>query len=118
MTAPVRIQLSRAKGFNLQAASMAINGLPAVNVARPSQWGNPFIVGRDGTATECVRKFEADLIKFRHGDGLAVFLESVAETEAIEAQLSGRNLACWCAPDQPCHADVLLRLANMKCEEA
>lgn len=40
--APVRIRLSRAKGFNLQAASLAINGLPAVNCARPGRWGNPF----------------------------------------------------------------------------
>lgn len=41
MTAPIRLQLSRRKGFNLQAASRAANGLDAVNVARPSKWGNP-----------------------------------------------------------------------------
>ena len=40
MIAPVRMRLSRAKGFNLQAASRAINGLPAVNCARPGKWGN------------------------------------------------------------------------------
>lgn len=42
MTAPVRMRLSRKRGFNLQAESLALNGLPAVNVARPSKWGNPF----------------------------------------------------------------------------
>ena len=44
MTAPVRLQLSRAKGFNLQAASRAVNGRAAVVVARPSRWGNPYRV--------------------------------------------------------------------------
>jgi hypothetical protein len=44
---PVRIRRSRAKDFNLQAHSHAINGLPAVNCARPSRFGNPF------TVTEC-----------------------------------------------------------------
>jgi hypothetical protein len=26
--------------------------------------------------------------------------------------LKGKNLACWCPLDQPCHADILLRIAN------
>jgi hypothetical protein len=39
MIKPVRMQLSRAKGFNLQAASMATNGLPAINIARPGHLG-------------------------------------------------------------------------------
>lgn len=39
---PQRLQLSRRKGFRLQTASRALNGLPAVNVARPSKWGNPY----------------------------------------------------------------------------
>lgn len=42
MTKPERIQLSRAGGFSLQNVSYALNGLEAVNVARPSKWGNPF----------------------------------------------------------------------------
>jgi hypothetical protein len=42
MIAPVRMQLSRAKGFNLQAASLALNGLAAVKVTRPGKFGNPF----------------------------------------------------------------------------
>ncbi|HUY27269.1 MAG TPA: hypothetical protein VMV27_07585 [Candidatus Binataceae bacterium] len=41
---PVRMRLSRRKGFNLQGESRAINGLPALNVARPGPWGNCFIV--------------------------------------------------------------------------
>ncbi|SII07108.1 Uncharacterised protein [Mycobacteroides abscessus subsp. abscessus] len=27
-------------------------------------------------------------------------------------ELAGHDLACWCPLDQPCHADVLLELAN------
>jgi len=42
MTSPVRLQLSRRKGFDLQAWSREVNGLPAVNVARPGRFGNPF----------------------------------------------------------------------------
>lgn len=33
-------------------------------------------------------------------------------TEVIRAELRGKDLSCWCAPDLPCHADVLLELAN------
>lgn len=48
--APTRITLSRAKGFNLQEASMALNGLPAVVVGRQrnnGKWGNPYRIGDD-----------------------------------------------------------------------
>ena len=45
MTKPVRLQLSRRKGFDLQALSLTTNGLPAVVVARPGKWGNPYKVG-------------------------------------------------------------------------
>jgi len=45
MTNPVRLTLSRSAGFDLQALSLATNGLPAVVVARPSKWGNPFVIG-------------------------------------------------------------------------
>lgn len=43
---PVRLQLRRAKGFNLQRLSLETNGLPAKSVARPHKWGNPFVVGQ------------------------------------------------------------------------
>lgn len=41
MTAPVRMRLSRAKGFDLQKASLTLNGLPAVNTARPQDGISP-----------------------------------------------------------------------------
>ena len=136
MTAPIRLQLSRRKGFNLQAASRAANGLEAVNVARPSKWGNPFVVsecrdaGFTGTDSElavrCVDAFRAWVDTPYWSENWSGG-ESEARRAAIRAALQalrGKNLACWCKlADQhgayvPCHADVLLSLANrLSCEE-
>lgn len=130
MTAPVRLQLSRRKGFDLQALSQATNGLPAVNVARPSRFGNPFaraVAIGSGYATyatwqtfvvECFRDW---LSASQQGRDWWQGAESDRKRAAILDNLStlgGRNLACWCRPGQPCHADVLLELANRPvCEE-
>lgn len=100
---PQRIQLSRRKGFKLQAVSMALNGLPAVNCARPSIWGNEFKVGTDYgygqiTAKEAVSLFSASIGKQRRID--------------IMKNLRGKNLACWCKLNQPCHCDILLAIGN------
>ena len=57
MAKPLRLRLSRRKGFTLQAASRGANGLAAVVVARPSRWGNPFVIGRDGTQAACVAQY-------------------------------------------------------------
>lgn len=120
---PVRIRLSRAKGFDLQKHSLAINGRTAINVARPGPWGNPFVVGNDGTRAECVdlhRKLLAGYIRL----GISSSLEATTGSqlrareyaETNIASLRGHNLACWCSLDGPCHADTLLLLAA-KCEE-
>jgi hypothetical protein len=99
MTKPVRLQLSRKAGFNLQAASRAINGLEAVNVARPSKWGNPYKVGTclipDRRAA--VEAFAANL--------------PIGKIAGID-KLRGKNLACWCHKGQECHADILIKIAN------
>jgi hypothetical protein len=90
---PKRIQLSRKKGFKLPANT--------VNVARPSKWGNPYKVGVDfQTAQECVDEY-------RRAFGDDGFAKGVIDPE----ELRGKDLACWCG-DGPCHADVLLELAN------
>lgn len=95
---PKRVQLSRAKGWRMPANT--------VKVARPCLWGNPFVIGRDGVkdARQAVQCFE---------DWLMAYVQKARpfRIEALEA-LRGKNLACWCRLDQPCHADVLLRLAN------
>ena len=63
---------------------------------------------RDATRQECVSMFreyvtgDLDMIEFRHQ----------SQVDAIRAELAGKNLACWCKEGDPCHADVLLELAN------
>ena len=68
-----------------------------VYVGRPSKWGNPFVIGRDGTRDEVIAKYRA----------------WIAQQPALLAalgELHGKDLVCWCAPER-CHADVLLDLA-------
>jgi hypothetical protein len=111
-----RIQLSRAKGFNLQAASSALNGLAAVNVARPGPWGNPFIVGEDGARPHCIALF-SDLLEGRYSlqarAPLAAQRAFVVHAADHWKTLKGKNLACWCALTSACHADVLLERASL-----
>ena len=45
---PVRIQRKRTAGYDMQAASLAINGLPCISVSRPSRWGNPYDIRNFG----------------------------------------------------------------------
>ncbi len=119
MTAPVRLKLSRRKGFDLQALSIATNGLPAVNVARPSKWGNPFIVGK------AVGAYTAKVIDLRHAWQLYASIAPDNErlVAAAQRELRGKNLACWCPKPMPyepdcCHADVPLAIANRPICEA
>lgn len=99
---PQRIQLSRKKGFNLQKASLKLNGLSAVKCARPSKWGNPFPINKDRSVFQAVREFEKMLSEGNNPPFTAA---------NIHSELCGKNLACWCA-DSPCHCDVLLEIAN------
>lgn len=95
-------------------------------VGRGSPWGNPFRVGVHGNAQQCVALFEkwfnpssvdvgSSLYEFRqtceekHGvDGWAGMQKAII----CKHYLRGKNLACWCALNEPCHADVLLRIVN------
>ena len=70
----------------------------AVYVGRPSKWGNPFKIGRDGTREEVIAKYREWLLDNEP------LMEDLAE-------LKGRDLYCYCSP-LPCHADVLLEVAN------
>lgn len=74
------------------------NGVPegAVYVGRPSKWGNPYVIGRNGDRAEVIKLFRRYL---------------TTRTDLDLEELRGRDLVCWCAP-LPCHADVLLEMAN------
>jgi len=91
---PTRIQLSRKKGWRLPPDTVV--------VSRPSKWGNPFVVQNATSRADAVAAFRARwLAALEAAPGIDNF-----------AALRGKNLACWCPLDQPCHADVLLELAN------
>ena len=115
---PARMQLSRKAGFNLQAASKALNGLPAKRITRPGKWGNPFVIaevaaryGLDDDAAQA--KAVALCGEWLRGRLDKKLSPGEPPTRAeIKAELAGHNLACWCRPGSPCHADVLLDLAN------
>ena len=67
-----------------------------VYVGRPSKWGNPFAIGRDGTREQVIARYER-------------WLRSRPELLAQLGELEGKTLGCWCAP-RACHGDVLARL--------
>lgn len=86
-----------------------------VYVGRPTPWGNPFTVGyrvnrgdEPWSAEKCVEMFRFTTCPT---DRAGIFTDF--ELSEIDLRpLRGKNLACWCPLDQPCHADVLLELAN------
>lgn len=93
---PKRIQRKRTKGWKMPPNT--------VYVGRPTKFGNPFLVGsneKDWSPEEAVAMYRQFL---KHGG-------TYAGIDAVMA-LRGKNLACWCPLDQPCHADVLLEIAN------
>lgn len=103
-----RIRLSRKKGWKLPENTVV--------VSRPTKWGNPFIVSKHGTREECVRKFEllcsgyyCVSLDSECADAQQRFMHYAKKHLAM---LRGKNLACWCALDAPCHADILLQIAN------
>lgn len=106
---PVRIQLRRVKGFNLQAESFQANGRPCVKVDRTTPFGNPFRPTLADAAT-CVRNFREWLNP--NNDGRFGMDREAAAMRSRLYYLRGKNLACWCKPGDPCHADVLLEIAN------
>ena len=69
-----------------------------VYIGRPSDWGNPFSIGKDGDRNEVIRKYREWIMEQPN------LLKKLPE-------LKDKILACWCAP-QACHGDVLLELAN------
>jgi hypothetical protein len=108
---PVRLQLSRKSGFRL----VSPNGLPITVVSRPSKWGNPF----DGSDYENHDMSKDDLkmvrrllARKRFATALATGVGLPYNIDDVVRELRGRNLACWCPLSDPCHADVLLRVAN------
>lgn len=67
-----------------------------VYIGRPSKWGNPFEIGRDGTREEVIEKYRE-------------WVQSQPHLMKALPELSNKTLGCWCHP-KACHGDVLIRL--------
>ena len=138
MTAPVRIQRKRTKGWRLPPNTVC--------VTRPGKWGNPFNfsssdncwnalalgcrgdrLGRQEASVKAFRQWISDPRGRIAEMDFGVVIEAKGKTvpigprakaglapsiEEIKAELRGKNLACYCKPGDPCHADVLLDIAN------
>lgn len=115
---PERIQLRRHRGWRKPEG--------AVVVTRGTDWGNPFVVGQP---LEISTPMPYDKQRREKGEwfawgGFITAEVAVAMFRAwvvfqrlapqIRSELRGRDLACWCRLDQPCHADVLLEIANQE----
>lgn len=103
---PERLQLRRKRHWMMPPNT--------VSVARPTHWGNRFVIRPDlpvgspigslyvavGTAAQAVASYRQ------------LLTDNPSIAEAARRDLAGRNLACWCRVGEPCHADVLLDFAN------
>jgi len=96
---PVRVTLSRAKGWKMPANT--------VKVDRTTIWGNPYIAGKTPGIEDAEHAVECFGNMLKYGNP-----EDYPMDDEIKTELRGKNLACWCKPGEPCHADVLLELAN------
>jgi hypothetical protein len=106
---PIRVQRMRAKGWRMPPNT--------VYVGRPTLYGNDVKIGDKpgcGDMSNC--HCEAPCKGMTAEECVQLYRDTTAEwlTDEILAFLRGKNLACYCPLDQPCHADVLLELANRK----
>lgn len=107
---PDRVTLRRTKGWKLPPNTVV--------VARPTIWGNPFKLenaieaGYRDPQTAVVDAFRSWLNGNPWACGSDHYTAKRSTILARLPELRGKNLACWCKPGQPCHADVLLELAN------
>lgn len=103
MTAPLhprRIQLRRLKGWRMPPNT--------VKVDRTTMWGNRWKVGTWSNTLGRPVETTAEAVELYR----KLLLHKEHHRAWVRENLRGKNLACWCALDQPCHADVLLEVAN------
>jgi hypothetical protein len=102
---PHRVQRKRSKGWKMPANT--------VSVCRPGKWGNPFSIGKpaDNVPVPFRGRIAHDA-----GEAVELYRSMLAQyglpSDCDLSELRGKNLACWCRIGAPCHADVLLDLAN------
>ncbi|MDO9439353.1 MAG: DUF4326 domain-containing protein [Beijerinckiaceae bacterium] len=103
--APTRIQRKRTTGWRMPDNT--------VSVTRPGRWGDPFKVA---PAFECegvkFPEVTAESAVELYREWIERALQNWPSTHEALKDLRGKNLACWCRLGEPCHADVLIKLAN------
>jgi len=136
---PQRIQLSRAKGWRMPLGAVKVDrttrwgnpfnlkapehcwtavahgfrgdpaGRQACSVALFEAW---ILRGAEAEVSECGLYTEKDGESVPIAVGPTIKVGAPPSLDDLRAELGGKDLACWCKPGQPCHAEVLLRLAN------
>jgi len=100
---PKRIQRKRTKGWKMPPNT--------VYVGRPGIWGNPFDMSRGEIRMSVLTWYRMWLTGRKNKQGSEKLRIEVLTRLRI-GELRGKNLACWCKLSEPCHADVLLEIAN------
>jgi len=106
---PKRIQRKRTKDWRMPPNT--------VYVGRPSKWGNPF------TGPDAVDKYRKAVFDDTYsssierewidaGGSCFMLMNLQHKNPHTLIELRGKNLACWCPMDKPCHADILLEIVN------
>ena len=119
---PKRIQRKRTRGFKMPPN--------CVYVGRPTKLGNPFVAWKDGQAGHDRLALHTSPPKMAVASYREMLIGGMISStpphlwpkgkipavwvgvEDVRRELRGKDLACWCPLDQPCHADVLLEIAN------
>lgn len=71
-----------------------------IYIGRPSKWGNPFTIGKDGTREEVIQKYEK-------------WIKTQSNLLRDLHELKNKVLGCWCSP-KACHGDILIKLIEEK----
>lgn len=111
---PKRLQRRRTKGWTAPAGNYTF-------VGRGTPWGNPFKAADSSLAVAAFRAWvNRERVVLPKGMTCAGACAVVDRERLLRTlpELRGRDLMCWCPPDQPCHADVLIEMANapLRCE--
>ena len=104
-----RIQRKRTKGWRMPPGT--------VYVGRGSKWGNPYVVSKTETGKYRMFRYRVRPFAFKIDAikrSVRCYKDRIAKyfTPSRLKELEGKDLACWCPLDKPCHADVLLEIAN------
>lgn len=111
---PKRVQRKRSKGWKMPENTVIVD--------RSTKWGNPFVIHGDGfrmapeVAVDCFRRLLNESGAWCpipvHKWPVGKVPSRFTTVDDVRNELRGKDLACWCKPGDPCHADVLLEIAN------